>query len=137
MRVLIEGTGGAHGWPEPGCRCASCRRRARDGSARKRSTIVVDGVLKLAPGEAEPAAAGYLVRRLPDARGAAGGGGLGGWDARGGGLGSDAGPGGLGGSDTGPGGLGGWEVTGPDGGRLLYPAGPGAVPVPPAGGGAL
>ena len=25
---------------------------------------------------------------------------------------------------------GGWDVTGPDGGRLLYPAGPGAVPVP-------
>jgi len=99
MRVLIEGTGGAHGWPEPGCRCASCLRRARDGSARKRSTIVVDGGLRLAPGEAEPAAAGYLVRRLPDARG----------------------------------GLGGWDVTGPDGGRLLYPAGPGAMPVPPPG----
>jgi adenosylcobinamide kinase/adenosylcobinamide-phosphate guanylyltransferase len=28
---------------------------------------------------------------------------------------------------------GGWEVTGPDGGRLLYPARPGAVPVPPDG----
>ncbi len=26
---------------------------------------------------------------------------------------------------------GGWELTTPDGGRLLYPAGPGAVPVPP------
>lgn len=33
----------------------------------------------------------------------------------------------------GGGGLGGWEVTGPDGGRLLYPARPGAVPVPPDG----
>jgi len=31
------------------------------------------------------------------------------------------------------GGLGGWDVTAPDGGRLLYPAGPGAVPVPPPG----
>ncbi len=29
--------------------------------------------------------------------------------------------------------MGGWEVTSPDGGRLLYPAGPGAVPVPPDG----
>ena len=28
---------------------------------------------------------------------------------------------------------GGWEVTGPDGGRVLYPARPGAVPVPPDG----
>ena len=106
MRVLVEGTGGAHGWPEPGCRCASCLRRARDGNARKRSAIVVNGVLRLAVGETEPAAAGYLVRRLPDARGAEGSGGLGGWD-----------------------------VTAPDGGRLLYPAGPGAVPVPPPGAG--
>jgi adenosylcobinamide kinase/adenosylcobinamide-phosphate guanylyltransferase len=31
------------------------------------------------------------------------------------------------------GGPGGWDVTGPDGGRLLYPAGPGAVPVPAEG----
>jgi adenosylcobinamide kinase / adenosylcobinamide-phosphate guanylyltransferase len=114
MRVLIEGTGGAHGWPEPGCRCASCLRRARDGSTRKRSAIVVDGVLRLAAGGEEPAAAGYLVRRLPDAQGAAGSGGLGGSDAR-------------------SGGPGGWDVTAPDGGRVLYPAGPGAVPVPPDG----
>ena len=35
-----------------------------------------------------------------------------------------------------PGRPGGWEVTGPDGGRLLYPAGPGAVPVPPQDAGA-
>jgi adenosylcobinamide kinase/adenosylcobinamide-phosphate guanylyltransferase len=27
--------------------------------------------------------------------------------------------------------IGGWDVTGPDGGRLLYPGGPGAVPEPP------
>jgi adenosylcobinamide kinase / adenosylcobinamide-phosphate guanylyltransferase len=104
MRVLVEGTGGAHGWPEPGCRCASCRRRTADGSTRQTSAIVVDGTLRLAAGEAEPAAPGYLVRRLPDARGAAGSGGVGGWD-----------------------------VTAPDGGRLLYPGGPGAVPVPPEG----
>ena len=32
-----------------------------------------------------------------------------------------------------PGRLGGWDVTAPDGGRLLYPGGPGAVPVPPEG----
>jgi len=34
-----------------------------------------------------------------------------------------------------PGGLGGWEVTSPGGERLLYPARPGAVPVPPDGAG--
>ena len=54
------------------------------------------------------------MRRLPDARGAA-------WS------------GGLGGSHLEAGGLGGWDVTAPDGGRLLYPAGPGAVPAPPPG----
>jgi adenosylcobinamide kinase / adenosylcobinamide-phosphate guanylyltransferase len=104
MRVLVEGTGGAHGWPEPGCRCASCRRKATDGDFRKGSTIVVDGTLRLGVGAGEPAAAGYQVRRLADARGAGERGGLGGWD-----------------------------VTGPDGGRLLYAAGPGAVPVPAEG----
>jgi adenosylcobinamide kinase / adenosylcobinamide-phosphate guanylyltransferase len=131
MRVLVEGTGGEHGWPEPGCRCASCLRRVRDGDVRKRSTIVVDGVLRLAAGAGEPAAAGYLVRRLADARGA---GGPGGWDAgREGPGGWDAGREGPGGWDAGREGTGGWDVTGPDGGRLLYPAGPGAVPVPPVG----
>ncbi len=141
MRVLVEGTGGAHGWPEPGCRCASCLRHARDGSARKRSTIVVGGVLRLGVAEEEPTAAGYLVRRLPDALGAAGSGGPVSWGAGSGGPVSwGAGSGGLGGPGTGVGGLGGsrgglggWDVTAPDGGRLLYPAGPGAVPAPPDG----
>jgi adenosylcobinamide kinase / adenosylcobinamide-phosphate guanylyltransferase len=45
-------------------------------------------------------AAGYRVRRVPDAR---------------------------------AGGAGGWDVTAPDGGRLLYPAGPGSAPAPPEG----
>jgi adenosylcobinamide kinase / adenosylcobinamide-phosphate guanylyltransferase len=127
MRVLVEGTGGARGWPEPGCRCASCARQIMDGNIRKRSTIVVDGVWRLGAGDATgvgvgdatgltggpgtagggltggPGAAGYLVRRLADARGVEGSG------------------------------AGGWDVTSPDGGRLLYPAGPGAVPVPPDG----
>ncbi len=94
MHVLVEGSGGSSGWPQPGCRCASCSRCRADGTIRKRSTIVVDGVLRLGVGGAEgPEAAGFRVRRL----------------------------------------LGGWEVTSPEGGRLLYPAGPGAVPDPPEG----
>ena len=120
MRVLVEGSGGSAGWPEPGCRCASCLRRAADGNARMRSTIVVDGMLRLGAGEAGTrgpgagdagagardargageSAAGYRVRRLADLR---------------------------------EGGAGGWDVTAPDGGRLLYPGGPGAVPAPPEG----
>jgi adenosyl cobinamide kinase/adenosyl cobinamide phosphate guanylyltransferase len=100
MRVLIEGSGGASGWPEPGCRCASCLHQAMDGSLRKQSTIIVDDVVRLGVGGAgdQEIPGGYLVRPLADAR------------------------------DSGR--AGGWEVTAPDGGRLLYPAGPGAVPVP-------
>jgi adenosylcobinamide kinase / adenosylcobinamide-phosphate guanylyltransferase len=107
MRVLVEGSGGAAGWPQPGCRCASCLRKETDGKARVRSTVLVDGAVRLGTGYvdggyAEGAeGAGYAVRRVGDAGGA--------------------------------GGTGGWDVTGPDGGRLLYPAGPGAVPVPPEG----
>lgn len=111
MDILVTGTGGARGWPEPGCRCASCLRAAGAGEiARGRSSIVVEGVLRLgvvdgtvvvAAGE-ERAVAGLRVRGLAD----------------GGGSGAT---------------LGGWEVTGADGARLLYPARPGAVPVPPEG----
>jgi adenosylcobinamide kinase/adenosylcobinamide-phosphate guanylyltransferase len=112
MRVLVEGSGGSSGWPAPGCRCASCLRAAAQGYARERSTIVVDGVVRLEadrePGrgnDREPGrgdAAGFRIGELPDARG---------------------------------GGVGGWDVTAPDGGRLLYPARAGAVPVPPEGAG--
>ena len=120
MRVLVEGSGGAAGWPQPGCRCASCLRHAAAGNIRARSTVLVDGLVRLGPGDADPAdadpadagpadagpvgaAGAYRVRRLADARE--------------------------------PGQAGGWDLTAPDGGRLLYPARPGAVPVPPAGAG--
>jgi adenosylcobinamide kinase/adenosylcobinamide-phosphate guanylyltransferase len=65
-----------------------------DGTIRKGSAIVVDGVLRLGVEGADGAdGAGLQVQQLS----------------------------------------GGWEVTSADGGRLLYPAGPGAVPVPAAG----
>jgi adenosylcobinamide kinase / adenosylcobinamide-phosphate guanylyltransferase len=116
MQVLIEGSGGSSGWPQPGCRCASCSRQAAAGNARKKSAIVVDRKVRLEAADAEVAGAGadklvvagYRVRRLADARDA--------------------------GSLTGPEkSEGGWDVTSPDGGRLLYPARAGAVPVPPDG----
>jgi adenosyl cobinamide kinase/adenosyl cobinamide phosphate guanylyltransferase len=113
MQVLVEGSGGSSGWPQPGCRCASCLRQTADGNVRIRSTIIVDGRVRFGGGDAGSGdaggAAGYGVRRLPDA-----GGGRAGQSAR------DGGPGG-------------WDVTAPGGGRLLYPGGPGAVPVPPEG----
>src|SRR5579863_7968399 len=83
MRVLVEGSGGAAGWPQPGCRCASCLRLG--GKTRERSTIMVDGMVRRGAGDvAIPEAEGYRILGVP----------------------------------------GGWEVTAPDGGRLLY----GAVP---------
>jgi adenosylcobinamide kinase/adenosylcobinamide-phosphate guanylyltransferase len=118
MRILVEGSGGSAGWPQPGCRCASCLRQAAAGNLRVRSTIVVDGRLRLGAeleagdgkagagnagtgaGAGAGAGAGYRVRRVPDLR-----------DGR----------------------DGGWDVTGPDGGRLLYPAGPGSAPAPEEG----
>jgi adenosylcobinamide kinase / adenosylcobinamide-phosphate guanylyltransferase len=109
MEIGVLGSGGARGWPEPGCRCASCRRARRQRITRAPSRVSVDGVLRLegsrvaglgsAPAEwgggTEREVSGYRVRRLP----------------------------------------GGWDVTAPDGARLLAAAGPvtdGTVPaVPP------
>src|SRR5215471_9398533 len=101
MRVLVEGSGGAAGWPQPGCRCASCLRRQRDGHIRVPSAIVIDGTLRLGVAEPRDDWGRYRVLPLADARNQAK--------------------------------SGGWDVTGPDRGRLLYPAGPGAVPVPAEG----
>ncbi len=142
MRVLVEGSGGASGWPEPGCRCASCLHQVMDGSLRKRSTIVVDAVVPLGVGGARGSAGGGGARGSAGgggARGSAGGGGArgsdtGGGDARGGGARDEQIPEGylvrrLADARD-PGRTGGWDVTAPDGGRLLYPRRPGAVPEP-------
>ncbi len=96
MDALLIGTGGASGWPEPGCSCASCLRARSSGTSRAAGQVVVDGSLTLRPGLApEPAGpiARHQVRAVP----------------------------------------GGWDITGPDGGRLLAAAGPGQVPAPPDG----
>ena len=119
MRVLVEGSGGSAGWPQPGCRCASCLRQAADGNVRKRSTIVVDGRLRLGVGDAGTEVRGPGARGTTCADGA--GASAGGYRVR------------LVGGRRAGGGTGGWDVTAPDGGRLLYPAGPGAVPAPPEG----
>jgi len=132
MRVLVEGSGGAAGWPQPGCRCASCLRQELEGNIRVRSTIFIDGLVRLGAGDAAGAEDGRATV------GDAGGGDARGGDARGGDArGGDA----RGANARGyrvrrladardPAEPGGWDVTGPDGERLLYPARPGAVPVP-------
>jgi adenosylcobinamide kinase / adenosylcobinamide-phosphate guanylyltransferase len=96
--AVLIGTGGTDGWPEPGCRCASCQRAAAAGPGRSPGRVLVDGTLLLTPGT-PPAAGraaagtgrpGHRVLAVP----------------------------------------GGWDITGPDGGRLLAAAGPGQVPEP-------
>jgi adenosylcobinamide kinase / adenosylcobinamide-phosphate guanylyltransferase len=89
--ALLIGTGGMHGWPEPGCTCASCLRVAATGQSRSPGRVLVDGTLLLtAGGRPQAGSAAYQVRELP----------------------------------------GGWDITGPDGSRLLAAAGPGCVPEP-------
>jgi adenosylcobinamide kinase/adenosylcobinamide-phosphate guanylyltransferase len=111
MDVRFLGTGGRDGWPQAGCRCASCLRAAA-GSGRRPGAVLVDGRLRIDPGQPPTAAdhaggaqpvppggsradpvPGYRIEQLP----------------------------------------GGWDVTGADGARLLAAAGPGAVPEPRAG----
>ena len=150
MRVLVEGSGGVAGWPQPGCRCASCLRAELDGSIRARSTIVIDGVVRLGVGGAENI--GGRDTGSGAGNEGAGNGGAGNRGTGNGGAGAASeGTGNEGmGAGTASGGAGayriqeladarnqgkpgGWEVTGPDGGRLLYPARPGAVPEPAEG----
>ncbi len=96
MDALLIGTGGSRGWPEPGCSCASCCRAAAAGPGRAAGQVLIDGTVRLVPGQPPQSSprtgpggpAGYRVRPVP----------------------------------------GGWDITGPDGGRLLASAGPGLVP---------
>src|SRR5450755_4667990 len=47
MYVQVHGSGGPRGWPEPGCRCASCQRARSAGPGRGPFCVVVDGALRL------------------------------------------------------------------------------------------
>jgi adenosylcobinamide kinase / adenosylcobinamide-phosphate guanylyltransferase len=94
VHVVMTGAGGPAGWPEAGCRCASCAGAAAGGSGRAPSAVVVDAVLRLDLAEGTRTGnGGHLVRDIP----------------------------------------GGWDITGPDGERLLCAREPGAVPQPPPG----
>ena len=73
MDVRFLGTGGRDGWPEPGCPCASCRRAAAAGPGRRGVSLLVDGRLRLDPGQPPRGAPpGYQISELP-----------GGWDITG------------------------------------------------------
>jgi adenosylcobinamide kinase/adenosylcobinamide-phosphate guanylyltransferase len=120
MYVQVHGSGGPRGWPQPGCRCASCLRAGANSSGRAPGRVVVDGLLQLAGPQLT-----VLAGAGPDEPG------------------GPDGPGGLppewdAGSDRELAGdrvrrlRGGWDVTAPDGARLLAGAGTGsAVTVPP------
>jgi adenosylcobinamide kinase / adenosylcobinamide-phosphate guanylyltransferase len=79
MDIRFAGTGGLAGWPEPGCGCASCRRAAADGPARRAAAVLVDGRLRITGGrppvDADTGgtpAGGYRIAAIP-----------GGWDITG------------------------------------------------------
>ena len=57
MRVQMLGTGSADGWPNPWCRCASCRAAAVSGTLRGSTSALVDGRLLLEVGPDAPRAA--------------------------------------------------------------------------------
>ncbi|SDI21002.1 adenosylcobinamide kinase / adenosylcobinamide-phosphate guanylyltransferase [Sinosporangium album] len=65
MKVLINGSAGLRGWPEPGCGCASC---ARVSPGRRRPLdIVLDGALRLPwPAREEAPPPGFTVAAVPD-----------------------------------------------------------------------
>jgi adenosylcobinamide kinase / adenosylcobinamide-phosphate guanylyltransferase len=91
MHVQLIGTGGRGGWPQPGCRCASCARARRAGRHREPTLVVVEDMLRIG-GDVTPAAPGYRVLAVP----------------------------------------GGWDVTDPDGARILVADGSGDPADPPA-----
>ena len=134
MELLLLGTGSPRGWPEPGCRCASCAGAASVRRSRAATSALVDDVLLLDPGPDAARAAADAGRTLAGVRrvllSQPGGTGLPGVEL--------LGPGTVAPGDTVAGdgyrlralqqgdGLA-WDVTGPDGRRLLYA--PGAAPV--------
>jgi adenosylcobinamide kinase/adenosylcobinamide-phosphate guanylyltransferase len=99
MDVRFLGTGGLAGWPQPGCRCASCCRAAAAGNSRRAGGVLLDGRLRIEPGlpprlaDEDAAPSGHQVEQVP----------------------------------------GGWDITGPDGARLLIAAAPGTAAEPRAG----
>lgn len=60
MEVVLLGTGGAAGWPNPFCECASCAGARAAGEVRGQTSALVDGVLLLDCGTEVPRAAARL-----------------------------------------------------------------------------
>lgn len=100
MDITLLGTGGARGWPDPACACASCQRLRAAGESRAPTAVLIDGTLRLpaatagaASGGAPGGAPGYDVRTLRATDGTIS-----------------------------------YDVTAPDGRRLLFLSAPGELP---------
>ncbi|MEO8815544.1 MAG: bifunctional adenosylcobinamide kinase/adenosylcobinamide-phosphate guanylyltransferase [Mycobacterium sp.] len=66
MEILLLGTGSADGWPNPFCRCASCRAAA--GQVRGQTAALIDDALLLDCGPEAPRAAARFGRTLAGVR---------------------------------------------------------------------
>ena len=75
MDALLTGTGGADGWPEPGCRCASCTRARSAGASRRPGRVIIDGTLEFRPGQPPATGTGPAAHRIEQIPG--------GWDVTG------------------------------------------------------
>jgi len=68
MEIVLLGTGSADGWPNPFCRCDSCRWAAAAGEIRAQTAALVDDVLLLDCGPEAPRAALRHGRSLAGVR---------------------------------------------------------------------
>ncbi|BBX24199.1 adenosylcobinamide kinase/adenosylcobinamide phosphate guanyltransferase [Mycolicibacter terrae] len=68
MEILLLGTGSADGWPNPFCRCASCRWAVDTGEIRAQTAALVDDVLLLDCGPEAPRSAMRHGRSLAPVR---------------------------------------------------------------------
>lgn len=68
MEVVLLGTGGADGWPNPFCTCASCEALRAEGLVRGQTAALVDDVLLLDCGPEAPRAAARAGRSLAAVR---------------------------------------------------------------------
>ncbi|HEU4675861.1 MAG TPA: bifunctional adenosylcobinamide kinase/adenosylcobinamide-phosphate guanylyltransferase [Motilibacteraceae bacterium] len=68
MEVVLLGTGGADGWPNPFCTCSSCEALRAEGTVRGQTAALVDDVLLLDCGPEAPRAAARAGRSLAGVR---------------------------------------------------------------------
>jgi adenosylcobinamide kinase / adenosylcobinamide-phosphate guanylyltransferase len=71
VHALLIGTGGTNGWPEDGCRCASCMRAAASGLTRRPGRVLIDGTLEFIPyqrvmtGTGQPGGSAHRIAPVP------------------------------------------------------------------------